>query len=52
MDSVCNIELIKDGDEFVARIYFFDGTIREYRHKKLEEAFTEMVIAVQNELDE
>jgi len=52
MVSVCNIEIIKDGDEFVVRIYLVDGTTREYRHKNLEEVLTEMVIAVQDELDE
>jgi len=52
MVSVCNIEIIKDGDEFVVRIYLADGTIREYRQKNLEEVLIEMVIAVQDELDE
>jgi len=52
MVSVCNIEIIKDGDEFVVRIHLADGTTREYRQKNLEEVLTEMVIAVQDELDE
>ena len=52
MVSVCNIEIIKDGDEFVVRIHLADGAIREYRQKHLEEVLTEMVIAVQDELDE
>ena len=52
MVSVCNIEIIKDGKEFVARVHLANGSIQEYRHKNLEEVLTEMVIALQDELDE
>ena len=52
MVSICNIEIIKDGDEFVARIHLVDGTTKEYRNKNLEDVLTEMVITVQDELDE
>ncbi len=52
MVAVCNIEIIKDGNEFVARIHLVDGTTKEYRHKSLEDVLTEMVFAVQDELDE
>jgi len=52
MASICNIEIIKDGDEFVIRIHLADGTTKEYRQKSLEDVLTEMVIAVQDELDE
>ena len=52
MDSVCNIEIIKDGEEFVVRIHLADGATKEYRQKTLEDVLTEMVIAVQDELDE
>jgi len=52
MVSVCNIEIIKDGEEFVARVHLADGSIKEYRHKNLEEVLTEMVITLQDEMDE
>ena len=52
MESVCNIEIIKDGKEFVARVQLTNGSIQEYRHENLEELLTEMVIALQDELDE
>ena len=52
MDSVCNIEIIKNGEEFVVRIHLADGTTKEYRQKNLEDVLTEMVIAVQDKLDE
>ena len=52
MVSVCNIEIIKDGKEFVARVYLANGSTQEYRRENLEELLTEMVIALQDELDE
>jgi len=52
MVSVCNIEIIKEGEEFVARVHLTNGSTQEYRHKNLEEVLTEMVIALQDELDE
>jgi hypothetical protein len=52
MDSICNIEIIKDGDDYVVRVHLFNETIKEYRHKNLEEVLTEMIIALQDELDE
>ena len=52
MVSVCNIEIIKDGAEFIARVHLANGSIIEYRHKNLEELLTEMVIALQDELEE
>jgi hypothetical protein len=52
MDSVCNIEIIKDGEKFVARVHLANGSTKEYRHKNLEEVLTELVIAVQDEIDE
>ena len=52
MVSVCNIEIIKDGKEYVARVHLANGSTQEYRHKNLEELLTEMVIAIQDNLDE
>ena len=52
MVYVCNIEIIKEGEEFIARVHLANGSTQEYRHKNLEEVLTEMVIALQDELDE
>ena len=52
MVYVCNIEIIKDGEEFVARVHLANGSTKEYRHKNFEEILTEMVITPQDELDE
>ena len=52
MVYVCNIEIIKDGEEYVVRVHLTNGSVKEYRHKNLEEVLTEMVIAIQDELDE
>ncbi|MFW6119984.1 MAG: hypothetical protein ACOC80_03670 [Petrotogales bacterium] len=50
--SVCNIEIIKHGEEFVARVHLADESTKEYRNQNLEEALTEMVITLQDQLDE
>jgi hypothetical protein len=52
MVYVCNIEIIKDGEKFVARVHLANGSTKEYSHKNLEEVLTEMVIGLQDELDE
>ena len=52
METVCHIEIIKDGQEFVARVHLSDGSTREYRHRVFEDALTEMVIDLQEELSE
>jgi hypothetical protein len=52
MTTVCNLEIIKDGDDFVVRVHLPNDVIKEYRHKVLEEVLTEMIIALQDELDE
>ena len=52
MVYVCNTEIIKDREEFVVRVHLANGSTKEYHHKTLEELLTEMVIALQDELDE
>jgi len=52
MSSVCNIEIIKDGEDYVVRVHLPNDSIKEYRHRNLEEVLTEMIIALQDELDE
>jgi hypothetical protein len=52
MDTICQIEVIKDGRDFAARAYLADGAIKEYRHPVFEEALTEMVLDLQDILEE
>jgi hypothetical protein len=52
METVCHIEIIKDGREFVARAHMSNGAIKEYRHQVFEDVLTEMVIDLQEELAE
>lgn len=52
METVCHIEIVKDGRDFVARVHLADGTTKEYRHQVFEDALTEMVIDLQEELTE
>ncbi len=49
MEVVYNIEIIKDGRDFVVRVHLTDGSIREYRHHVFEDVLTEMVIDLQEE---
>ena len=52
METVCHIEIIKDGRDFVARVNLANGSIKEYRHHIFEDVLTEMVIDIQEELAE
>jgi hypothetical protein len=52
METVCHIEIIKDGRDFVARAHMANGSIKEYRHQVFEDVLTEMVIDLQEELAE
>jgi hypothetical protein len=52
METVCHIEIIKDGRDFVARAHMANGSIKEYRHHVFEDVLTEMVIDLQEELAE
>ena len=52
METVCHIEIVKDGRDFVARVHLVDGSTKEYRHQVFEDALTEMVIDLQEELAE
>lgn len=52
METVCHIEIIKDGRDFVARAHLANGTIKEYRHPVFEDVLTEMVIDLQEELSD
>ncbi|MEF8878934.1 MAG: hypothetical protein V5A64_00905 [Candidatus Thermoplasmatota archaeon] len=50
--TVCNIEIVKDGRDFVARALMSDGTRREFRNQVFEDVVTEMVIELQEEFSE
>ena len=52
METVCYIEIIKDGRDFVARAHLTNGSTKEYRHHNFEDVLTEMVIDLQEELTE
>lgn len=52
MDSVCHIEIAKEGREFVARANLYGDGTREYRNEVFEDLLTEMVIDLQEELGE
>ena len=52
MEMICNLEIIKDGIEFVVRVHLANGSIREYRHQVFEDVLTEMVIGLQEEFGE
>jgi hypothetical protein len=52
METVCHIEIIKDGRDFIARAHMANGSIKEYRHQVFEDVLTEMVIDLQEELSE
>jgi hypothetical protein len=51
-ESLCHIEIIKDGKEFVARAQSQSGGDREYRNAIFEDLLTELVIDLQEEFGE
>lgn len=52
METVCRIEIIKDGRYFAAIAHLASGSIKEYRHHVFGEVLTEMVIDLQELLEE
>jgi len=52
MDSLCQIELLKDGIEFKAKAYLPSGGLKEYRNTDFEEVLTEMIIDLQELFEE
>ncbi len=51
MEQVCNIEILKDGVDFIVRVHLADGSIRMYHNHVFEDVLTEMVIDLQDELN-
>jgi len=52
METVCHIEIKKDGCDFVAKAHMVDGSIKEFRNLSFEDVITEMVIELQEDLSE
>jgi delta-aminolevulinic acid dehydratase/porphobilinogen synthase len=52
MDTVCHIEIKKDGCDFIAKAHMVDGSIKEFRNLSFEDVITEMVIELQEELSD
>jgi len=52
VETVCYVEIIKDGRDFVARVHLTNGSTKEYRNQNFEDVLTEMVIDLQEELGE
>jgi hypothetical protein len=50
MELVCNIEILKDGVNFIVKVHLADGSIRMYHHHVFEDVLTEMVIDLCDEL--
>lgn len=50
METICNIEIIKDGIHFIGRVHLNDGKIKEYCHHIFEDMLTEMVIELEDML--
>ena len=51
-ESLCRIEIVKDGREFVAKTHSQTGGNREYRNTIFEDMLTELVIDLQEEFAE
>ncbi len=52
MELVCNIEILKDGVNFIVKVHLADGSIRMYHHHVFDDVLTEMVIDLCDELSE
>ena len=50
-EVLCNIEIVKKNDLFVARIQSDYGGSREYNSKNFEEVLEQMAIELQEEFD-
>lgn len=48
-ESLCQIQILKDGREFIARTQSQTGGNREYRNAVFEDLLTELIIDLQEE---
>jgi hypothetical protein len=52
METICNIEIIKEGTDYVARVHLSYGKVREYRHHSFEEVLTELIKDLHDDISE
>jgi len=50
-EILCNVELVKDNNDFVARIQSDLGGMREYKSPNFEEVLEQLVIDLQEEFE-
>ncbi len=50
-ESLCNVEFIKENNDYVARVQSEIGGLREYRSSSLEEVLEQVIIDLQEEFE-
>ncbi len=50
-EVLCNVELIKENNDFVAKIQSDLGGVREYKSANFEEVLEQLVIDLQEEFE-
>ncbi len=50
-EVLCNVELVKDNNNFIARIQSDFGGMREYESTNFEEVLEQMTMDLQEEFD-
>ena len=50
-EVLCNVELVKDNNNFIARIQSDFGGMREYKFTNFEEVLEQMTMDLQEEFD-
>lgn len=50
-ESLCNVEFLKDNNNFVARVQSELGGLREYQSSSLEEVLEQVIIDLQEEFE-
>ncbi len=52
IETVCRIEIIKDGRDYVAKAHLDGGSIRVYRQQIFEGVLTELAVDLLDSLEE
>jgi hypothetical protein len=50
-ETLCNVEFIKENNDYIARVQSEIGGLREYRNASLEEVLEQVIIDLQEEFD-
>ncbi len=50
-DVLCNIEIVKENDNFIARVQSDYGGSREFKSKNFEDVLEQMMMELQEEFD-